>query len=250
MRETASRNRRSAAMGCLQSEQALDALVDLDLHFVDGVFFGEHGFGEVLFGIQHGVHRLMDGALGEAAHPQQPLLQFFQIVFEMAFHGSSVPFAPLLGAVAPNRPASHPKRPVMYASVRGSVGVVNSFGCLAVLDQFAIEHERREIAGAGGLLHVVRDDRHGAAILQLEHQLFDLRGGHRIERRARLIEQQHLRDPPPERARCTAAAAGRPKERRPTCAGNPLLLPTARRGARLFSTSSSRRPLYPLMRRP
>ena len=33
----------------------------------------------------------MDGALGEAAHPQQPLLQFFEIVFEMAFHGSSVP---------------------------------------------------------------------------------------------------------------------------------------------------------------
>ena len=72
--------------GLLQREQALDALVDLDLHFVDGVFFVEHGFGEVLFGVEHGMDGLMDGALGEAAHPEQPLLQFFEIMFEMAFH--------------------------------------------------------------------------------------------------------------------------------------------------------------------
>ena len=74
--------------GLLEGEQALDALVNFDLHFVDGVFFVEDGFGEVLFGVQHGVHGLVDGALGEAAHPEQALLQFFEIVFEMAFHGS------------------------------------------------------------------------------------------------------------------------------------------------------------------
>ena len=34
--------------GCLQRQQALDALVNFDLHLVDGVFFAEHGFGEVL----------------------------------------------------------------------------------------------------------------------------------------------------------------------------------------------------------
>jgi hypothetical protein len=33
---------------------------------------------------------LMDRALGEAPHPQQPLLQFFEIAIEMSFHGSSV----------------------------------------------------------------------------------------------------------------------------------------------------------------
>ena len=88
MRETARRNRRSAAIGCLQREQALDAVVDLDLHLVDGVFFAENGFGELFLGVQHGVNRLMDGALGETAHPEQPLLQFFQIAFEMSFHSS------------------------------------------------------------------------------------------------------------------------------------------------------------------
>ena len=79
--------------GRLQGEQALNALVDLDLHLVDGVFLAEDGFGESLVGVQHGVHGLVDGALGEASHPQQPLLQFFEIVFQMAFHGLLSPFA-------------------------------------------------------------------------------------------------------------------------------------------------------------
>ena len=61
---------------------------------------------------------LMDGALGEAAHPQQPLLQFFQIVFKMAFHVFLSSSRRLLTGV-PLRDhetsaiASHPKRPVM-----------------------------------------------------------------------------------------------------------------------------------------
>ena len=91
IRETASRKRKIGRHGRLQRQQALHALVNLDLHLVDGVFFAEHGFGKVLFGVQHRVHGLMDRALGEAPHPQQPLLQFFEIVFEMSFHGSSVP---------------------------------------------------------------------------------------------------------------------------------------------------------------
>ena len=32
------------------------------------------------------MHSLVDGALGEAAHPQQALFQFVQIFFEVAFH--------------------------------------------------------------------------------------------------------------------------------------------------------------------
>ena len=70
-------------------EQALDALVDFDLHFVDIVFLGEHGCGEMLIGIEHGVNGLVNSALDKAAHPEQALLQFFEIAFEMAFHGSS-----------------------------------------------------------------------------------------------------------------------------------------------------------------
>jgi len=54
-------------------QQALDAFVDFDLHFVDGVFFREDDFGEMFFGVQDGVDGLMDGALGEAAHPEETL---------------------------------------------------------------------------------------------------------------------------------------------------------------------------------
>jgi hypothetical protein len=38
----------------------------------------------------------MDGALGEAAHPQEALFQFVQIFFEMAFHENfpSVVYSP------------------------------------------------------------------------------------------------------------------------------------------------------------
>jgi len=72
--------------GLLEREESLDALVNFDLHFVDGVFFVEDGFGEALFGVENGVHGLVDGTLREAAHPEEALLEFFEIVFEMAFH--------------------------------------------------------------------------------------------------------------------------------------------------------------------
>ena len=102
---------------CLQSEQALDALVDLDLHLVDGVFFAEHGFRELLFGIEHGVNGLMDGAFREAAHPQQPLLQFFEIAFEMAFHvflaASVLPMPTDSNRGLQPPQATHPNRPVI-----------------------------------------------------------------------------------------------------------------------------------------
>jgi hypothetical protein len=50
--------------GLLGGEEALDALVNFDLHFVDGVFFGEDDFGEMFFSVQDGVDGLVDGALG------------------------------------------------------------------------------------------------------------------------------------------------------------------------------------------
>jgi hypothetical protein len=77
--------------GLLEREKTLDALVDFDLHFVDGVLFAQHNFSEVLFSIEHGVDGLVHSALGEASHPEQTLFQFFEIAFEMAFHVVSVP---------------------------------------------------------------------------------------------------------------------------------------------------------------
>ena len=73
----------------LQREQPLHAVVDLDLHFVDGALFGEYGVGEILLRVQHRVNGLMNSAFGQAAHPKQPLLELFQIVFEVSFHVSS-----------------------------------------------------------------------------------------------------------------------------------------------------------------
>jgi hypothetical protein len=75
----------------LQGQQPLNTLIDFDLHFVDGVFLSENRFREMLLGIEHGVDGLVDGALNEAAHPEEALLQLFEIVFEMAFHSSSIP---------------------------------------------------------------------------------------------------------------------------------------------------------------
>ena len=59
--------------GLLEGQQARDAVVHFDLQFVDGVFLGEHGFRQRLIGLEHGVDGLMDGALREAAHPEQTL---------------------------------------------------------------------------------------------------------------------------------------------------------------------------------
>ena len=57
----------------LKCEGALNALVDFNLHFIDGIFFSEDTFGEALVGIENGVDGLMDGAFGKAAHPEKAL---------------------------------------------------------------------------------------------------------------------------------------------------------------------------------
>src|SRR5476651_2409112 len=60
-------------------------------------------------------------------------------------------------------------------------------------DQFAEIHECGEIGDARGLLHVVRDNDDGVVVLEFGNQLFNFRGGDRIERRTRLVEQDHFR---------------------------------------------------------
>ena len=70
----------------VEREKLDDAVVNFHLKLVDGVFFVEDALGKLLVGFQDGVNGLMDGALGEAAHPEQALFQFVQIFFEVAFH--------------------------------------------------------------------------------------------------------------------------------------------------------------------
>src|SRR4051794_19992394 len=63
---------------------------------------------------------------------------------------------------------------------------------LVELDQLAGEHERGPVGDARGLLHVVRDDHDRVALLELVDQLLDLERRDRVERRARLVHQDHL----------------------------------------------------------
>src|SRR5258707_5538588 len=63
----------------------------------------------------------------------------------------------------------------------------------AELDQLAQVHEGGEVRDARRLLHVVGDDDDRILLFQLVDQLLDLGGRDRIERRARLVEQNHLR---------------------------------------------------------
>ena len=48
----------------LEREELHHAVVNLDLHVVDGVFFLDHVAGEACVAIQDGLHGLLDGALG------------------------------------------------------------------------------------------------------------------------------------------------------------------------------------------
>src|SRR6266446_9419562 len=63
----------------------------------------------------------------------------------------------------------------------------------AEFHQLAQEHKARVVAHAGRLLHVVRDDHDGIAVLELEHELLDLGGGDGIEGGAGLVHQEHVR---------------------------------------------------------
>jgi hypothetical protein len=72
----------------VESEELNDAVVDFELKFVDSVFFIKDTLGELFIGIEDGVNRLMNGALGEAAHPKEAFLELVQILFEVSFHNS------------------------------------------------------------------------------------------------------------------------------------------------------------------
>src|SRR5689334_17647481 len=62
----------------------------------------------------------------------------------------------------------------------------------ADLDELAVEHERRRVGHSRGLLHVVGDDDDRQAVLELVDELLDLQRRDRIQRRARLVHEDHL----------------------------------------------------------
>ena len=93
-------------------------------------------------------------------------------------------------------------RPVMYASVRLSLGLVKrrSVGLNSARmpvrcpsSDALVEHEAGgHVADAPGLLHVVGDDDDRVVVLEVVHQVFDPGGRDRVERRAGLVHQDDL----------------------------------------------------------
>src|SRR6202790_4772106 len=63
---------------------------------------------------------------------------------------------------------------------------------LVELDQVTKIHEGGLVGDPRGLLHVMRDDGDGVVLRQFLDQFLDLGGRDRIERRARLVEQDHF----------------------------------------------------------
>src|SRR5687768_15681760 len=64
---------------------------------------------------------------------------------------------------------------------------------LRVLDDLAEEHVDAFLARPPGLSHVMGHDHDGVLFLEAGHQLLDPPGGLRIERRAGLVHEDHLR---------------------------------------------------------
>jgi hypothetical protein len=72
----------------VQGEKLNDAIVNFHLELVDGVFFLENALGELFIAFQNRVYGLMNGALREAAHPEQPFFHLVDVFFKVAFHES------------------------------------------------------------------------------------------------------------------------------------------------------------------
>jgi hypothetical protein len=70
----------------MEREELDDAVVDFELELVDLIFFVEDALGELFVGVENGVDRLVDGALGERAHPEESFFDDVEVFFEVAFH--------------------------------------------------------------------------------------------------------------------------------------------------------------------
>ena len=81
-------------------------------------------------------------------------------------------------------------------------------------------------------------------VLDLKQQLFDLERWRSDRAPSRVHRAAELPDPPPARARCRAAAAGRRKARRPACCSLSFTSSHSAARCRLFSTASSTTELF------
>src|SRR3990172_11428881 len=90
----------------LQRQQLHHAIVDFDLQLVDGRLFLQNLFGQRSLAIENGMNGLVHSPFGQAAHPQDALLQLVQIALKVPFHGafSSPPPAIQLGGPAGRPP--------------------------------------------------------------------------------------------------------------------------------------------------
>jgi hypothetical protein len=70
----------------MEREELDDAVVDFELELVDLVFFVEDALGELFVGVENTVDGLVDGALGERAHPEKAFFDDVEVFFEVAFH--------------------------------------------------------------------------------------------------------------------------------------------------------------------
>src|SRR3546814_18411665 len=74
----------------------------------------------------------------------------------------------------------------------GFARVGEDFRRVAIFDQIAEMENRRLLADARSLLHIVGDDHYRIAPAQYVAQFLDLGGGDRVQRRAWLVHQDHL----------------------------------------------------------
>src|SRR5688500_15850914 len=112
----------------------------------------------------------------------------------------AVPAAPVSGRVPDPSPAPSPSAEsagdvILGEAVRGPREDVLRRCHLDQVAGAVVAHgqERGDVAGSSRLLHVVRDDDDRVVLLELAHELLDLECGDRVERRAWLVHQDHVR---------------------------------------------------------
>ena len=163
----------------LAGEQRQHPLVDLEVAAVDPVVVGDDHPGQLDVLVADRLERaveLLDHEVEAAERLRLELLERLRGI----------------GGESPASTASYPNLPGDVALGALVLGVGEDLVRRPVLDQLAVEHERGRVRDPRGLLHVVRDDHDRVALLELVDQLLDLQRRDRVERRARLVHQDHL----------------------------------------------------------
>src|SRR5437588_5885657 len=175
----------------MERKQLHDPVVDFHLQLIDGRLFVKYGLGQGGVAIEHGVDGLMDGAFGQAAHPEEPFLYAIQLDLKMSFHCLRLlRICPLCERLPKTLGSSETAGDVSFGARVGWSG--EELRRWPELDQLTIEQEGSGIADACGLLHIVGYDDQGAVLLQMEQQLLDLGGIDGIERRAGFVQKKHF----------------------------------------------------------